>query len=229
MNLFCGNLEELFKKYQVYNVPTMGMDDFMVVSGMPNVVGKNKKKQWTQKCLIQNIQGTSMSLRLLAWRLIFLQDLWSYKSRIDQTWNSMCAWDSTGKYSDTNDKNIWHEWENITLSSRAVARRSEWWQAPSCRATASCPRRSPWPGGSRASARAWGSTSARSENMFKKLLHSNISLRTANSCWTRSGASGVTTTAPWSWGWVICEKCQYFPLILFCSVSRMRNWTHFGW
>ena len=39
MNLFCGNLEELFKKYQVYNVPTMGMDDFMVVSGMPNVVG----------------------------------------------------------------------------------------------------------------------------------------------------------------------------------------------
>ena len=115
MNLFCGNLEELFKKYQVYNVPTMGMDDFMVVSGMPNVVGKGKK-QWTQKCLIQNIQGTSMSLRLLAWRLIFLQDLWSYKSRIDQTWNSMCAWDSTGKYSDTNDKNIWHEWENITLS-----------------------------------------------------------------------------------------------------------------
>ena len=44
MNLFCGNLEELFKKYQVYNVPTMGMDDFMVVSGMPNVVGINKRK-----------------------------------------------------------------------------------------------------------------------------------------------------------------------------------------
>ena len=48
MNLFCGNLEELFKKYQVYNVPTMGMDDFMVVSGMPNVVGKDKEKQWTK-------------------------------------------------------------------------------------------------------------------------------------------------------------------------------------
>ena len=44
MNLFCGNLEGLFKKYQVYNVPTMGMDDFMVVSGMPNVVGINKEK-----------------------------------------------------------------------------------------------------------------------------------------------------------------------------------------
>ena len=41
MNLFCGNLEELFKKYQVYSVPTMGMDDFMVVSGMPSVLGKH--------------------------------------------------------------------------------------------------------------------------------------------------------------------------------------------
>ena len=85
MNLFCGNLEELFKKYQVYNVPTMGMDDFMVVSGMPNVVGINKEKQWTHKYFIQIVQGTSMSLRLLAWRLIFLPDLWSYKSLTDQT------------------------------------------------------------------------------------------------------------------------------------------------
>ena len=41
MNLLWGNLEELFKKYQVYNVPTMGMDDFMVVSGMPQTVGKH--------------------------------------------------------------------------------------------------------------------------------------------------------------------------------------------
>ena len=40
MNLFYGNLEERFKKFQVYNVPTMGMDDFMVVSGMPNVIGE---------------------------------------------------------------------------------------------------------------------------------------------------------------------------------------------
>ena len=87
MNLFCGNLEELFKKYQVYNVPTMGMDDFMVVSGMPNVVGINKRKPmvWVHRYLIQNVQGTSMSLRLLAWRLIFLPDLWSYKSLTDQT------------------------------------------------------------------------------------------------------------------------------------------------
>ena len=41
MNLLWGNLEELFKKYQVYNVPTMGMDDFMVVAGMPQTVGKH--------------------------------------------------------------------------------------------------------------------------------------------------------------------------------------------
>ena len=41
MNLFCGNLEELFKKYRVYSDPTMGMDDFMVVPGMPSVLGKH--------------------------------------------------------------------------------------------------------------------------------------------------------------------------------------------
>ena len=48
MNLFCGNLEELFKKYQVYSVPTMGMDDFMVVSGMPSVLGKHGKKDGSE-------------------------------------------------------------------------------------------------------------------------------------------------------------------------------------
>ena len=30
MNMLYGNLEDRFKKYQVYNVPTMGVDDFMV-------------------------------------------------------------------------------------------------------------------------------------------------------------------------------------------------------
>ena len=130
-----------------------------------------------------------------------------------------------------------HKWQKYLTwmgkyhSLCAVARRSEWWRAPSCRATASCPRRSPWPGGSRASARAWGSTSARSENMVKQLLPSNISLigqQTAAGQGRRlqvwlprhPGAGGE---------FVICEKFQYFSLILFCSVSRMRNWTHFGW
>ena len=44
MNLFYGNLDERFKKFQVYNVQTMGMDDFMVVSGMPNVIGEFLKE-----------------------------------------------------------------------------------------------------------------------------------------------------------------------------------------
>ena len=39
MNLFYGNLDERFRKFQVYNVHTMA-DDFMVVSGMPNKIGK---------------------------------------------------------------------------------------------------------------------------------------------------------------------------------------------
>ena len=30
MNLFHGNLDERFKKFQVYDLPTMGVDDFMV-------------------------------------------------------------------------------------------------------------------------------------------------------------------------------------------------------
>ena len=31
MNVLYGNLEDRFKKFQVYNVPTMGADDFMVL------------------------------------------------------------------------------------------------------------------------------------------------------------------------------------------------------
>ena len=31
MNLLYGNLDERFKKFQVYNLPTMGMDEFMVL------------------------------------------------------------------------------------------------------------------------------------------------------------------------------------------------------
>ena len=30
MNILYGNLDERFKKFQVYNLPTMGVDDFMV-------------------------------------------------------------------------------------------------------------------------------------------------------------------------------------------------------
>ena len=32
MNLLYGNLDERFKKFQVYNLPTMGMDEFMVLT-----------------------------------------------------------------------------------------------------------------------------------------------------------------------------------------------------
>ena len=39
MNLFYTNLDTRFTKFNVYNVLTMA-DDFMVVSGMPNNVGK---------------------------------------------------------------------------------------------------------------------------------------------------------------------------------------------
>ena len=39
MNLFYGNLDERFAKFDVYNVLTMG-DDFMLVSGMPQNIGK---------------------------------------------------------------------------------------------------------------------------------------------------------------------------------------------
>ena len=39
MNLFYSNLDARFAKFQVYNVLTMA-DDFMVVSGMPQNIGK---------------------------------------------------------------------------------------------------------------------------------------------------------------------------------------------
>ena len=39
MNLFYGNLDARFSKFQVYNVLTM-TDDFMLVSGMPKDIGK---------------------------------------------------------------------------------------------------------------------------------------------------------------------------------------------
>ena len=39
MNLFYTNLDTRFTKFNVYNVLTM-TDDFMVVSGMPNNIGK---------------------------------------------------------------------------------------------------------------------------------------------------------------------------------------------
>ena len=39
MNLFYGNFDARFSKFQVYNVLTM-TDDFMLVSGMPKDIGK---------------------------------------------------------------------------------------------------------------------------------------------------------------------------------------------
>ena len=41
MNLFYGNLDARFSKFQVYNVLTM-TDDFMLVSGMPKDIGKDR-------------------------------------------------------------------------------------------------------------------------------------------------------------------------------------------
>ena len=40
MNLFYDTFDNRISKFKVYNVHTMG-EEFMVVSGMPNRIGKN--------------------------------------------------------------------------------------------------------------------------------------------------------------------------------------------
>ena len=77
MNLFYTNLDTRFTKFNVYNVLTMA-DDFMVVSGMPNNVGKitNPYLQiFSLSCLFSGdnhvVEIASMALDLLAGSVVF--------------------------------------------------------------------------------------------------------------------------------------------------------------
>ena len=59
MNLFYTNLDTRFTKFNVYNVLTMA-DDFMVVSGMPNNVGKITNHIFTFSAYRVYFQETTM-------------------------------------------------------------------------------------------------------------------------------------------------------------------------
>ena len=54
MNVLYGNLEDRFKKFQVYNVPTMGADDFMVLFLFFSLSHcKISYRRWCRVCLIK--------------------------------------------------------------------------------------------------------------------------------------------------------------------------------
>ena len=74
MNLFYGNLDARFAKFQVYNVLTMA-DDFMVVSGMPQNIGKLNTVYTVHNPFIKGDRHVSeiasMALDLLAGSVVF--------------------------------------------------------------------------------------------------------------------------------------------------------------
>ena len=77
MNLFYGNLDARFSKFQVYNVLTM-TDDFMLVSGMPKDIGKDRIVIFLSCLILRHTSGdkhvseiAGIALDLLAGSVVF--------------------------------------------------------------------------------------------------------------------------------------------------------------
>ena len=77
MNLFYGNLDARFSKFQVYNVLTM-TDDFMLVSGMPKDIGKDRIAILVSCLILRHTSGdkhvseiAGIALDLLAGSVVF--------------------------------------------------------------------------------------------------------------------------------------------------------------
>ena len=82
MNSFCASLDTRIAKFNVYNVHTMG-EELMVVSGMPNKIGKRDESFFKDAVLMLwlSFQVLNTSQRSLQWHWTCWLALWCSKFR----------------------------------------------------------------------------------------------------------------------------------------------------